>query len=142
MHGPALDNYITGHFGASVSAVRATMARHGDTIAPGDVFLANDPHNGGGLHPNDVIVQKPAFAEGKLIGWVAVMAILINRSYLQASTRLATDLGRYGSALANRALEGAPSFRALAAVHAVTTLVFGAALAVVRWGDSDDPDEP
>src|SRR3954470_15067180 len=33
-----------------------------------------------------------------LIGWVAVMALLINRSYLQASTRLATDLARYGSA--------------------------------------------
>ena len=33
-----------------------------------------------------------------LVGWVAVMAILINRAYLQASTRLATDLARYGSA--------------------------------------------
>jgi hypothetical protein len=33
-----------------------------------------------------------------LIGWVAVMAFLIDRSYLQASTRLATDLARYGSA--------------------------------------------
>jgi len=33
-----------------------------------------------------------------LIGWVAVMAVLINRSYLQASSSLATDLARYGSA--------------------------------------------
>jgi transglutaminase superfamily protein len=33
-----------------------------------------------------------------LVAWVAVMAILINRSYLQASTSLATDLARYGSA--------------------------------------------
>ena len=32
-----------------------------------------------------------------LIAWVAVMAILINRSYLQASSSLATDLARYGS---------------------------------------------
>jgi hypothetical protein len=32
-----------------------------------------------------------------LIGWIAVMAVLINRSYLQASTSLATDLARYGS---------------------------------------------
>ena len=45
--------YITAHYGASVSAVRATMARHGDSIAPGDVFLANDPHNGGGLHDGE-----------------------------------------------------------------------------------------
>src|SRR4249919_1333910 len=33
-----------------------------------------------------------------LVAWIAVMAILINRSYLQASTSLATDLARYGSA--------------------------------------------
>src|SRR3954447_18520491 len=33
-----------------------------------------------------------------LIGWIAVMAVLINRSYLQASTSLAADLARYGSA--------------------------------------------
>src|SRR3954447_10072079 len=32
-----------------------------------------------------------------LIGWIAVMAVLINRSYLQASTSLAADLARYGS---------------------------------------------
>jgi N-methylhydantoinase B len=70
--------YITGHFGASVQAVRATMARHGATIAPGDVFLANDPHNGGGLHPNDVIVQKPAFVGGRLAGWVAVSAHMMD----------------------------------------------------------------
>jgi N-methylhydantoinase B len=70
--------YITGHFGASVAAVRATLARHGPSIAPGDVFLANDPHNGGGLHPNDVIVQKPAFVDGKLAGWVAVSAHMMD----------------------------------------------------------------
>jgi N-methylhydantoinase B len=70
--------YITGHFGASVSAVRATIAKHGPTIAPGDIFLANDPHNGGGLHPNDVIVQKPAFVDGELVAWVAVSAHMMD----------------------------------------------------------------
>jgi hypothetical protein len=33
-----------------------------------------------------------------LIVWVGVMAVLINRSYLQASPNLATDLARYGTA--------------------------------------------
>ncbi len=33
-----------------------------------------------------------------LVAWVVVMAMLINRSYLQASSSLATDLARYGSA--------------------------------------------
>jgi hypothetical protein len=32
-----------------------------------------------------------------LIAWVAVMAVLINRSYVQATGSLATDLARYGS---------------------------------------------
>src|SRR5947207_387770 len=33
-----------------------------------------------------------------LIAWIATMAALVNRSYLQASVNLATDLARYGSA--------------------------------------------
>ena len=32
-----------------------------------------------------------------LIAWVATMALLVNRSYLQASVNLATDLSRYGT---------------------------------------------
>lgn len=32
-----------------------------------------------------------------LVAWVAVMAILVNRSYVQATGNLATDLARYGS---------------------------------------------
>ena len=32
-----------------------------------------------------------------LIAWVATMAVLVNRSYLQASVNLATDLSRYGA---------------------------------------------
>src|SRR5262245_41029928 len=34
-----------------------------------------------------------------LVAWIAAMAALVNRSYLQASsTKLSTDLGQYGSA--------------------------------------------
>jgi transglutaminase-like putative cysteine protease len=32
-----------------------------------------------------------------LVAWAGVMALLVNRSYLQASSNLATDLARYGS---------------------------------------------
>ncbi len=32
-----------------------------------------------------------------LIAWVATMAVLVNRSYLEASVNLATDLSRYGA---------------------------------------------
>src|SRR5687768_15242541 len=32
-----------------------------------------------------------------LFAWLAVMAVLVNRSYVQATGNLATDLARYGS---------------------------------------------
>lgn len=61
---------ITHHFGVCGHAVRATLAKFGDTIAPGDMFFANDPHNGGGLHAQDVLVQLPVYAGDQLIAWV------------------------------------------------------------------------
>ena len=62
---------VAHHFGACSHAVRYTIEMHGDTIAPGDVFIANDPHNGGGLHYMDVVVQRPIFHGGRLVAWVA-----------------------------------------------------------------------
>jgi N-methylhydantoinase B len=66
------------HFGAAMNAVRSTIARHGDTIVPGDVFLANDPHNGGGLHAQDVMVQQPVFVDGLRVAWVVNSAHLMD----------------------------------------------------------------
>jgi N-methylhydantoinase B len=66
------------HFGGSSHAVRATLARYGDTIAPGDVFIANDPHNGGGLHPQDIVVQRPIFVDGGIIAWSAISAHMMD----------------------------------------------------------------
>ena len=66
------------HYAAASHTVRSTIARHGDTIADGDVFIANDPHNGGGLHPQDVMIQRPIFADGERIGWVGVSAHMMD----------------------------------------------------------------
>lgn len=66
------------HYGAARHAVKSTIARHGETIREGDVFLSNDPHNGGGLHPQDVMVQQPIFHDGALVAWVAVSAHLMD----------------------------------------------------------------
>ena len=66
------------HFGAASHAVRATIARHGATLAPGDVFLSNDPHNGGGLHPQDVMVQRPIFVDDRLVAWVVISAHMMD----------------------------------------------------------------
>jgi N-methylhydantoinase B len=42
-------------------------------IAPGDMFLCNDPWVGGGLHQSDVIVYQPIFHEGKLFAWTSAI---------------------------------------------------------------------
>ncbi|MGH1561625.1 hydantoinase B/oxoprolinase family protein [Mumia sp. DW29H23] len=68
---------ISHHFGICGPAVHVTMASH-DTISPGDVFLSNDPYNGGGLHPQDVVVQMPVFHGDTLIAWVVNSGHLID----------------------------------------------------------------
>jgi len=66
------------HFGAASHAVQSTIALHGETIAAGDVFIANDPHNGGGLHPQDVMVQRPIFHGGERVAWAVMSAHMMD----------------------------------------------------------------
>lgn len=66
------------HFYAAQNAISATLARHGATVQAGDVYLANDPHNGGGLHPQDVFIMEPIFVDDKLTGWVAATAHMMD----------------------------------------------------------------
>jgi N-methylhydantoinase B len=68
--------WVSYHFVAATHAVKSTIERYGDEIQAGDVFLANDPYNGGGLHPNDVFVERPIFVDGKRVAWVALSAHL------------------------------------------------------------------
>jgi N-methylhydantoinase B len=60
---------VAHHFGVCDHAVQSTLAVHGESVAPGDVFISNDPHNGGGLHYQDVVVQRPVFVGRQLIAW-------------------------------------------------------------------------
>ena len=66
------------HWYAATNCVRFTLALHGDTIAPGDVFFVNDPHNGGGLHASDVFVLRPVFSSGRLVAWAANSAHMMD----------------------------------------------------------------
>ncbi len=43
-------------------------------IEPGDVFMANDPYNGGVTHLNDMVLVMPVFAEGEIVAWTANIA--------------------------------------------------------------------
>ena len=71
-------SFIDIHFGAVMHAVRSTIQVHGDSIAQGDVFIANDPHSGGGLHPQDVVIQRPVFVDGRRVAWVALAAHMMD----------------------------------------------------------------
>jgi N-methylhydantoinase B len=66
------------HFYGASSSVKAVMKVHGSTLAPGDLFLANDPHHGGALHPQDVFVILPVFVGGTLVSWFAASAHMLD----------------------------------------------------------------
>ena len=58
-----------------VGAVDAMLKRFPRAeIKPGDMFMANDPYNGGGTHLPDVNVISPVFFEGDIVAFVANIA--------------------------------------------------------------------
>jgi N-methylhydantoinase B len=69
---------IRDHFYAATNSVTAILAKYPGKIRPGDVFIANDPHNGGGLHQQDIFVCQPVFTDGALAAWVAASAHMMD----------------------------------------------------------------
>jgi N-methylhydantoinase B/oxoprolinase/acetone carboxylase alpha subunit len=63
----AQDQGVPVHAGALGDAVAHVIDQAGD-IQPGDVFVHNDPYNGG-THQADGLVCRPMFAEGALAGF-------------------------------------------------------------------------
>jgi N-methylhydantoinase B len=57
-------------------AVKRIIERFGEhgTIEPGDIFIVNDPFDGGVTHLNDVTVAMPIFAGDEIVAWSANMA--------------------------------------------------------------------
>jgi N-methylhydantoinase B len=63
------------HLGSLLTFVKGLYKKFPrESIAPGDMFIGNDPYNGGGNHLPDIVVAAPAFSGKKLIGWVVNMA--------------------------------------------------------------------
>src|SRR2546422_10519414 len=61
------------HLGSMPDAVRAVVAAFAADVHDGDVFLHNDPYFGGS-HLPDVNVVRPAFYQGRLIGYACLPA--------------------------------------------------------------------
>jgi N-methylhydantoinase B len=63
------------HLGSMIGAVDEIRRRFPvEDIRPGDMFLANDPYNGGGTHLPDINVIAPVFRDGRIVAYVANIA--------------------------------------------------------------------
>ncbi|WP_421659082.1 hydantoinase B/oxoprolinase family protein [Leptothermofonsia sp. ETS-13] len=64
-HGQLVANapHIPVHLGSMSESVQALIAEKGNTLKPGDVYVLNNPYNGG-THLPDVTVITPVFREG------------------------------------------------------------------------------
>src|SRR5262245_15759100 len=61
------------HLGSMPEAVRAVVQAFGTDVAEGDVFIHNDPYQGGS-HLPDVNVVRPAFHAGQLLAYACLRA--------------------------------------------------------------------
>ena len=60
---------------ASMTGLMATLLdKFGDDMAPGDLFVANDPHVAGGTHLPDINLAMPVFHAGRPIAFVCNIA--------------------------------------------------------------------
>ena len=71
----ALAQRVPIHLGSMVGAINEILKRYPlDTIRAGDMFVANDPYNGGGTHLPDINVVAPVFFKGNIVAFVANIA--------------------------------------------------------------------
>ena len=61
------------HLGSIPTAMRSLLERFGDDLQPGDVFVMNDPFDGG-MHTPDIYVVKPVFHGEAHIGYAVTVA--------------------------------------------------------------------
>ncbi|HEY8738287.1 MAG TPA: hydantoinase B/oxoprolinase family protein [Candidatus Dormibacteraeota bacterium] len=61
------------HLGAIPDAMQVLGAKFAGDVNPDDVFILNDPDEGG-MHLPDIFIIKPVFAEHALIGYAACVA--------------------------------------------------------------------
>lgn len=54
---------------ASMTGLYQMVTDQYDDIAPGDIFIGNDPHVAGGTHLPDINMLAPAFYDGELVGF-------------------------------------------------------------------------
>src|SRR5215831_17875897 len=63
---------LPGHLGSMPTAMAAIRKAFDGKIEPGDVFILNDPFQGG-MHLPDIFVFKPIFCGGGLLAWAGTV---------------------------------------------------------------------
>lgn len=65
------ENALPIHLASMSGLMGHICEQFGDDLAPGDIFIANDPHVAGGTHLPDINLAAPVFDGKRLIGFVA-----------------------------------------------------------------------
>jgi N-methylhydantoinase B len=64
--------HVAMHLGSLLGIIKEIIKKYSlENIKPGDMFIGNDPYNGGGTHLPDITVAIPVFFHSKLIAWAA-----------------------------------------------------------------------
>ena len=63
---------LPGHLGSVPTALQAVMRRYRDDMADGDVFILNDPFEGG-MHLPDIFVFKPLYIGGERLAFACTV---------------------------------------------------------------------
>ena len=62
------------HIASMGGLMKQLLAKHGNDIREGDLFVANDPHVAGGTHLPDVNLAMPVFIDGELLAFACNIA--------------------------------------------------------------------
>lgn len=63
---------LPGHLGSVPTAMQSIMRHFGDDMAPGDVFIMNDPFDGG-MHLPDIFLIKPLYHQGRRLAFACTV---------------------------------------------------------------------
>jgi N-methylhydantoinase B len=63
---------LPGHLGSVPTALQSIMRHYGDDMADGDVFIMNDPFDGG-MHLPDIFVFKPLYVAGERLAFACTV---------------------------------------------------------------------
>jgi N-methylhydantoinase B len=65
-----LAEHIPMHLGSFLGILPHIVKRHpAAEMRPGDVFIGNDPYEGGGTHLPDIVLAEPIFVDERIVAW-------------------------------------------------------------------------